>query len=241
MSMASRIAVMNQGHIVQIGAPARGLRARRRTASSPIFSARSICSRAASPRAKDGVATLESAEAGARCSRSRMSADWRPGRAVAVAVRPEKIAARARAPTRLGRTRSPARCAASPIAARPRTIEIELASGKMVRATMPNADARSAQPSRARPDGRLLGWRADAGGGARAMSADRLIPAPFGPTAPRARRRAPMRVAGAVLPRAVPDRARRSASPIRRSAFRPIRRSSPTAAPGESGAITCSS
>ncbi len=139
MSMASRIAVMSQGRIVQLGTPQQIYEtpANRFVADFiggvNLFEGRVL-------RAQGGLLEVESAEAG-----TTLFVEHGPlpaGSAVAVAVRPEKIvfAAPAGAPNRLaGRVRGTAyRGEAS-------TYEVELPGGKVLRVTQVNA-ARRAPP-----------------------------------------------------------------------------------------------
>jgi len=158
MSMASRIAVMDQGRIAQMGAPDQIYeRPANRFVAGFLGAVNLLPARVAT--AAGGVLTLDSAEAGAplKVEHERALA---PGTAVTVALRPEKML--------LGTTANPAWPNALSgivrgIAYRGEAsdIEIELATGKVVRATVANADrpARSAltigQPV-------FLGWRRDA-------------------------------------------------------------------------------
>ena len=136
MSMASRIAVMNQGRIVQLGAPDEVYeRPTDRFVAGflgavNLFEARVVA-------AANGVLSLESAEAGARLVAAHDRA-LTPGTAVALAVRPEKIALKPVADANAGNALTGV---VRGIAYRGEAsdIEIELASGKKVRVTVANA------------------------------------------------------------------------------------------------------
>ena len=107
MSMAGRIAVMDDGRIAQIGTPRRGLRAPGQPLRRRLPRRGQSVRRHASPACEGGTARVD-APRPARRSTSRMRGRSAPGSAVAVAVRPEKTAAR-RTADRRRPTRSPAR------------------------------------------------------------------------------------------------------------------------------------
>jgi putrescine transport system ATP-binding protein len=143
MSMASRIAVMNEGRIVQMGAPDAVYEhpANRFVAgflgAINLFPARLVAAEA-------GLLVVESAEAGRRLSVAH-AGPVAPGTEITLAVRPEKIVLRARpdpqaANALVGRVRALAfRGEAS-------DVEIELASGKVLRATLANTARRDNEP-----------------------------------------------------------------------------------------------
>ena len=154
MSMASRIAVMDQGRIVQMGAPDQVYEkpADRFVAgflgAINLFSARVVA-------ASGGILSLDSAEAGARLAVAHDHA-LLPGTEVALALRPEKISVRptpdpAWANTLGGTVRGVAyRGEAS-------DVEIELPTGKLVRVALANGE-RSAQARLAPGQSVALGW-----------------------------------------------------------------------------------
>jgi putrescine transport system ATP-binding protein len=132
MSMASRIAVMSQGRIVQLGTPQQIYEnPATRFVADFIGGINLFAGRVSG--ARDGLLLIESAEAGAALAVAHPP--LAPGSEVALALRPEKIALGAVAPlaNRLaGRVRGMAyRGEAS-------TYEIELASGKLLRVSVPN-------------------------------------------------------------------------------------------------------
>jgi putrescine transport system ATP-binding protein len=139
MSMASRLAVMSQGRIVQVGTPGEVYeQPETRFVADFLGTVNLFTGRVTG--AKGGLLRIDSAEAGAPlvAAHDRPIA---PGTTVAVAVRPEKIAlspaASAATDNRLaGRVRAVAyRGEAS-------TFEVELASGKVLRVTLANTERR---------------------------------------------------------------------------------------------------
>ncbi len=143
MSMASRIAVMNEGRIVQMGPPDDVYEhpANRFVAgflgAVNLFAGRVVAAEA-------GLLVVESEVAGRRLSVAH-GAPLAPGAAITLAVRPEKIVLRAR----------PDPQAANALAGRVRAlafrgeasdVEIELASGKVLRATLANTARRDNAP-----------------------------------------------------------------------------------------------
>ncbi|HEY3918775.1 MAG TPA: ABC transporter ATP-binding protein [Stellaceae bacterium] len=158
MSMASRIAVMDKGRIAQMGAPAEVYeRPANRFVAGFLGAVNLLEARVTD--FESGMATLESAEAGAALTVADGRA-WVRGTLVTVAVRPEKLM--------LGSAANPAWANALAgtvrhIAYRGEAsdIEIELGTGKTMRATLANADR---QPRAALAPGQkvFLGWRRDA-------------------------------------------------------------------------------
>jgi putrescine transport system ATP-binding protein len=132
MSMASRIAVMSGGRVVQVGAPREIYETPASRFVADFIGAVNLFEGRVA-RAAGGFIEVESAEAGAA-----LVVEHPPlaaGSAVAVAVRPEKISL------------APAPDAANRLAGRVRgalyrgeasTYEIELVGGKLVRVTLPN-------------------------------------------------------------------------------------------------------
>ena len=158
MSMASRIAVMDKGRIVQLGAPAEVYeRPANRFVAGFLGSVNLLEARVA--EVDSGIATLDCAETGVRLSVVRESA-LTPGALVGVAIRPEKLM--------LGTAANPAW--ANALAGTVRHIayrgeasdvEVELATGKLMRATLANAE-RQARATLAPGQRVFLGWRRDA-------------------------------------------------------------------------------
>jgi len=158
MSMASRVAVMNQGHIVQMGPPDEVYeRPANRFVAGFLGAVNLFAARVTA--AKGGVLTLESAEAGGALKVAH-ERDLAPGTEVALALRPEKIVLRSSADplwanALAGTVRGLAyRGEAS-------DVEIELASGKVLRATFANAERRRRAPF-ALGEPVALGWARDA-------------------------------------------------------------------------------
>ena len=159
MSMASRIAVMDRGRIVQMGAPEQVYErpADRFVAgflgAINLFAARVVT-------ASGGVLALDSAEAGARLAVAHERA-LAPGTEISLALRPEKIALQPHPDPRwanalAGRVRGIAyRGEAS-------DVEIELATGKIVRATLANAERRE-RAAFAPGQSVALGWGQESG------------------------------------------------------------------------------
>ncbi|HLI22938.1 MAG TPA: ABC transporter ATP-binding protein [Stellaceae bacterium] len=159
MSMASRIAVMERGKIAQVGPPADVYeRPANRFVAGFLGAINLFAARVA--RSESGVVHLQSDEAGASLSVMHAKA-LTPGTAVTVAVRPEKLL--------LGSTANPAWPNALSGAVRglayrgeASDVEIELASGKLMRATIANADPQ-ARAALALGQRIFLGWRREAG------------------------------------------------------------------------------
>lgn len=159
MSMASRIAVMDRGQIAQLGAPAEVYeRPANRFVAGFLGAINLLSARVAGYT--DGIATLDSEDAGATLNIAHDRA-LAPGATVTVAVRPEKLV--------LGNTVNPAWANALAgtvrgIAYRGEAsdIEIELGTGKLMRATLANAD-RAARSTLGIGQRIFLGWRREAG------------------------------------------------------------------------------
>jgi len=159
MSMASRIAVMDRGKIAQLGPPADVYEHPDNRFVAGFLGAVNLLE-AQVTGFESGTATLVSAEAGAPLT----LAHERPlvrGALVTVAVRPEKLL--------LGSTANPAWANALAgtvhgVAYRGEAsdVEIALASGKVMRATIANAD-RQSRNSLALGQKIFVGWRRDAG------------------------------------------------------------------------------
>jgi putrescine transport system ATP-binding protein len=159
MSMASRIAVMDRGKIAQLGPPAEVYEHPNNRFVAGFLGAVNLLE-ARVTAFESGTAMLECAEAGTALTLAH-ERPLTPGALVTVAVRPEKLL--------LGGTANPAwanvlagtvhgfayRGEAS-------DVEIALASGKVMRATLANAD-RQARSSLALGQKIYLGWRRDAG------------------------------------------------------------------------------
>ena len=159
MSMASRIAVMDRGKIAQLGAPDEVYeRPANRFVAGFLGAVNLFAARVTD--VEHGIATLESAEARAPLT----VADGRGlvrGTLVTLAIRPEKLM--------LSRTANPAWAnsltgTVRGIAYRGESsdVEVELGGGKLVRATIANAD-RQARAALALGQRISLGWRRDAG------------------------------------------------------------------------------
>jgi putrescine transport system ATP-binding protein len=159
MSMASRIAVMERGKIAQLGPPADVYeRPDNRFVAGFLGAVNLLEARVTG--FESGTATLECGEAGTALT----LAHERPlvrGALVTVAIRPEKLL--------LGNTANPAWANALAgtvhgVAYRGEAsdVEIALTSGKVMRATIANAD-RQARSSLALGQKIFVGWRRDAG------------------------------------------------------------------------------
>jgi putrescine transport system ATP-binding protein len=139
MSMASRIAVMSQGRIVQLGTPQEIYESpASRFVADFIGGVNLLEGRVL--RARDGLIEIESAEAG-----GTLLVEHPPlaaGSAVAIAVRPEKIAF---APPAAAANRLEGRVRGAAYRGEASTYEVELASGKLLRVTQVNL-ARRTQP-----------------------------------------------------------------------------------------------
>ena len=159
MSMAGRIGVMHEGRIVQLGPPeAVYERPANRFVAGFLGAVNLFAARV--ERSSAGALALQSAEAGGAL-RARHTRDLAPGAEVALAVRPEKVA--------LGPARDPAwanACAGTVRAVAFRgeasDVEIELGTGKTVRATLANA-VRPAHGALAAGQAIWLGWEEEAG------------------------------------------------------------------------------
>ncbi len=139
MSMASRIAVMSQGRIVQLGKPQEIYEApASRFVADFIGGVNLLEGRVL--RARDGLIEVESAEAGATLVVEHPA--LAPGSAVAIAVRPEKIAF---GPPDAAANRLAGRVRGTAYRGEASTYEVELASGKVLRVTLVNT-ARRAPP-----------------------------------------------------------------------------------------------
>jgi putrescine transport system ATP-binding protein len=159
MSMASRIAVMDRGKIAQLGPPAEVYeRPANRFVAGFLGAVNLLAARVT--RCESGIASLDCAEAGASLSVAQAT-PLSPGAAVTVAVRPEKLM--------LGSTANPAWANALAgivrgVAYRGEAsdVEIELGNGKLMRATIANADPQ-ARAALALGQRIFLGWRREAG------------------------------------------------------------------------------
>ena len=132
MSMASRIAVMAEGRIVQLGTPQEIYESPANRFVADFIGAVNLFAGRVTGVA-DGLLHIECGEARARFALAH--APLAAGSDVAVVVRPEKLAlaAPADAPNHLaGRVRSVA------YRGEVSTYEVELAGGKIVRVTLPN-------------------------------------------------------------------------------------------------------
>jgi putrescine transport system ATP-binding protein len=140
MTMASRIAVMSAGRIVQLGTPQQVYEhPASRFVADFIGAVNLLAARVAG--AEGGLLLLESAEAGAPLAVAH--APLATGAEVTIAIRPEKIALLA---AQAGeRNRLEGRIAASAYRGDASTYEIELATGKILHAMVPNI-ARHARP-----------------------------------------------------------------------------------------------
>ncbi len=158
MSMASRLAVMDKGRIVQIGAPDEVYeRPGNRFVAGFLGAVNLFAARVVA--AESGLLMLDCAETNSRFWVS-YERDLAPGTEIALALRPEKIVVKAAPdahwPNALaGTVRGVAyRGEAS-------DIEVELASGKVVRVTQPNSVRRS-HGSYAPGQPVALGWTREA-------------------------------------------------------------------------------
>jgi putrescine transport system ATP-binding protein len=159
MSMASRIAVMDRGKIAQLGPPAEVYEHPGSRFVAGFLGAVNLLN-ARVTAFESGTASLECAEAGVALSLAH-ERPLVPGTLVTVAVRPEKLL--------LGSTANPAWANALSgtvhgVAYRGEAsdIEIALANGKVMRATIANAD-RQTRSNLALGQKIYLGWRRDAG------------------------------------------------------------------------------
>jgi len=160
MSMATRIGVMEKGRIVQIGPPDEVYEHPRDRfvagflGAINFFAARVVA-------ASDGVVALESAEAAGRQFSVADKRAWTPGTEVALALRPERIVLGAAPDPRWDNALSGT---VKGVAYRGEAsdVEIELASGKLVRATIANIERRH-HASFARGEAVALGWTRESG------------------------------------------------------------------------------
>ena len=133
MSMATRVAVMNDGRISQIGAPHEVYENPANRFVADFLGAVNLF--AGIVAAQDGaIARIDSAEAGGRLAVAQNVA---PGSAVAVAVRPEKIALAAVRPEDAATVLAGAVESIS-YRGEASTYRVALATGKIVRVTVPN-------------------------------------------------------------------------------------------------------
>jgi putrescine transport system ATP-binding protein len=159
MSMASRVAVMKEGRIVQMGPPGQVYEyPANRFVAGFLGAVNLIAARVTS--AENGVLSLESAETGGALSVAHERA-LAPGTEIALALRPEKIA--------LGTSRDFAwanalsgRVRALAYRGEASDIEIELPTGKILRVTLANAARRTHAPF-APGEAVALGWAREAG------------------------------------------------------------------------------
>ncbi|HXY98683.1 MAG TPA: ABC transporter ATP-binding protein [Stellaceae bacterium] len=150
MSMASRIAVMSQGRIVQLGTPREIYETpASRFVADFIGGVNLLEGRVLS--AHDGLIEIKSAEAGGTLVVEHPA--LATGSAVAIAIRPEKIAF---APPAATANRLDGRVLGVAYRGEASTYEVELASGRVLRVTQVNTAPR-AQPYAA-GDGVLLGF-----------------------------------------------------------------------------------
>ncbi len=159
MSMASRLAVMDRGQIVQMGPPDEVYEhPLNRFVAGFLGAVNFFAARVTA--AKAGVLSLESAEAG-RGLRIAHARDLAPGTEIALALRPEKIVLQP-SPDPLWANALAGTVRAIAYRGEASDIEIELASGKIVRATLANA-ARRTRAAFAPGEAIALGWACDAG------------------------------------------------------------------------------
>jgi putrescine transport system ATP-binding protein len=150
MSVASRIAVMAQGRVVQLGTPQQVYETpANRFVADFIGGINLFAGRVAG--SEGGLLLVESEEAGARLAIEH--AALAAGSAVLVAVRPEKIALGAASTSR---NRLEGRLRGAAYRGEASTFEIELPTGKLLRVTLPNTAAQ-ARPY-ALGEAVTLGW-----------------------------------------------------------------------------------
>ncbi len=164
MSMASRIAVMNEGRLVQVGAPDEVYErpADRFVAgflgAVNLFAARVLaCS--------DGVLSLDCAEANARFAVAHECA-LAPGTALTLALRPEKLVLKS-TPDPAAANRMTGTVRRIAYRGEASDVEVELGTGKLVRAFLANVESadieRRGRPSFAPGQQVELGWARAAG------------------------------------------------------------------------------
>jgi len=143
MSMASRLAVMDQGRIVQMGPPAEVYERPANRFVAGFLGAVNFLEAKTIDMA-GGILACDSAEAGARLT-ARHDVSLNPATAVTLAIRPEKIAVSRNADARWDNQLSGT---VRGIAYRGEAsdVEIELASGKILRAMIANAERRDSTP-----------------------------------------------------------------------------------------------
>ncbi len=157
MSMASRIAVMNEGRIAQMGPPEEVYeRPCDRFVAGFLGAVNLFAARVRS--VERGIVALDSAEAGGRFTAAH-GRDLAPGTEVDLAIRPEKIAVGAAAdPTWANALGGTVRGIA--YRGEASDVEIELATAKILRATIANTGAARLALSLGQPVS--LGWGREA-------------------------------------------------------------------------------
>ena len=156
MSMASRIAVMAQGRIVQLGTPPEVYETpATRFVADFIGAVNLIDGRVID--AEGDLLRIDSAAVGVFVVEHRAAS---PGGEVAVALRPEKIALAA-APLPRGRNQTAGLVRGCAYRGEASTYEVELASGKILRVTLPNSERHA--PPFALDQPVFLSWDAGAG------------------------------------------------------------------------------
>ncbi|HUK60223.1 MAG TPA: ABC transporter ATP-binding protein [Stellaceae bacterium] len=155
MSMATRVAVMNEGRIAQIGAPREVYENPATRFVADFLGAVNLF--AGVVRAQEGASVhVDCTEAGATLAVAHQAA---PGRAVAVAVRPEKIALASTPPADAANMLA-GMVESISYRGEASTYRVALASGKIVRVTVPN---RARQDGAFAPGVRVfLSWGAEA-------------------------------------------------------------------------------
>ena len=157
MSMASRIAVMSQGRIVQLGTPQDVYETpANRFVADFIGAVNLLAGRVAGT--EGGLLLVDSPEAGGRIAVAHDAPA--PSAEVTIAVRPEKIMLSATPPA-AARNLLQGRIRAVAYRGEASTYEIDLAGGKVLRATLANS-ARHVQPF-AVGQAIFLGWEPAAG------------------------------------------------------------------------------
>ena len=156
MSMAARIGVMNEGRVAQIGPPQLVYEAPATRFVADFLGAVNFF--AGTVEAVEGrLHRIVSAEAGTRLAVER-DAPLAAGRAIVVAVRPEKIAIAAAADTRAA-NRLGGVVESVSYRGEASTYRVALESGKIVRATAPNVAPAGGFAAGTRV---MLGWSSDA-------------------------------------------------------------------------------
>jgi putrescine transport system ATP-binding protein len=139
MSMASRLAVMSQGRIVQVGTPGEVYEQPQTRFVADFLGAVNLFTGRVTG-AKGGLLRIDSDEAGAPLVAAHDRA-IPPGTTVAVAVRPEKIALAPDAPAPIA-NRLAGRVRAVAYRGEASTYEVELATGKVLRVSLANTERR---------------------------------------------------------------------------------------------------